>query len=146
MAEVYVLDCSVAAKWLLPEPDRAPALRLLEQYGTKEISLIAPDLLLAEFASLLTKRCRRKQMTGEQAREACNLMTRCSPRLFELRPRLSLAMDISLRYQISLWDSAYIALASEFDCACLTADRRLFRGSAGRHPSLRLLGMERDNL
>jgi predicted nucleic acid-binding protein len=141
MAEVYVLDCSIAAKWLLPEPDRAPALRLLEQYGARQISLIAPDLLLAEFAGLLTKRYRRKQMTGEQAREAYNLMVRCSPRLFDLRPRLSLAMEVSLRYQLSLWDSAYVALASEFDCPCLTADRRLFRSGAGRHPCLQLLGI-----
>jgi len=140
MTEVYVLDCSIAAKWLLLEPDRAPALRLLEQYSAGEVSLIAPDLLLAEFASLLTKRCRREQMTGEDASEAYRLMTRCSPRLFDLRPRLSLAMEVSLRYQISLWDSAYVALASEFNCPCLTADRRLFRGGAGRHPSLRLLG------
>jgi predicted nucleic acid-binding protein len=27
MRETFVLDCSVAAKWVLPEPDRGPALR-----------------------------------------------------------------------------------------------------------------------
>ncbi len=53
MSSPLVLDCSVAAKWVLPEPDRVPALRLLEQYESGEISLIAPDLLLAEFASVL---------------------------------------------------------------------------------------------
>ena len=52
MAEMFILDCSLAAKWVLPEPDCAPALRLLERYESGEISLIAPDLLLAEFASL----------------------------------------------------------------------------------------------
>src|SRR5258708_13028164 len=51
MPETFVLDCSVAAKWVLPEPDRTPALRLFERYASGEISLIAPDLLLAEFAS-----------------------------------------------------------------------------------------------
>jgi len=61
MSETYVLHCSVTAKWVLPEPDRAPALRWLDQFESGEISLIAPDLLLAEFASLLAKRNRRKE-------------------------------------------------------------------------------------
>ena len=70
MPETFVLDCSVAAKWVLPEPDREPALRLFERYSSGEISLIAPDLLLAEFASLLAKRNRRKQISPVQAHEA----------------------------------------------------------------------------
>jgi hypothetical protein len=52
---------------VLPEPHRAPALRLFERYKSEEILLIAPDLLLAEFASLLAKRNRRKQISGVQA-------------------------------------------------------------------------------
>jgi hypothetical protein len=42
--ELLVLDCSVAAKWFFSEPDQAPALLLLGQYETGEVSLIAPDL------------------------------------------------------------------------------------------------------
>ena len=139
MPETFVLDCSVAAKWVLPEPDRAPALRLFERYASGEISLIAPDLLLAEFASLLAKRSRRKQISAEQAYKAFQLMTRCAPRLFDMRPRLYRALNLSLHHQMSLWDCVYVALAMEHDCPFLTSDRRLFRAGRGRHPSLQLV-------
>src|ERR1700676_1020379 len=88
MPDTFVLDCSVAAKWVLPEPGRDPALRLLERYASGEISLITPDLLLAEFASLMAERSRRKQISTEPAQHACELMTRSAPRLFAVLPRL----------------------------------------------------------
>ena len=85
MPDTFVLDCSIAAKWLLPEPGRAAALRILEQYTAREIHLIAPDILLAEFASLLAKRSRRKQISTTDAQHAYTLMTKCVPRLFDIR-------------------------------------------------------------
>ena len=104
MPEIFVLDCSVAAKWVLPEPDREPALALLDRYVSGEVRLVAPDLLLAEFASLVAKHHRRKLISAEQAAEAFALMTRCVPRLLETRPRLPRALDLSLKHHLSLWD------------------------------------------
>jgi predicted nucleic acid-binding protein len=139
MPDTFVLDCSAAAKWILPEPDRAPALGWFERYVSGEVLLIAPDLLLAEFASLVAKRNRRKQISAKQACEAFSLMTKCAPRLFDMRPRLFRALDLSLQYQLSVWDCIYLALALERDCPVLTADVRLFRAGRGRHPSIRLV-------
>jgi predicted nucleic acid-binding protein len=137
--ETLVVDCSVAAKWVLPEPARAAALELMNRYQAAEIALIAPDLLLAEFASLLAKRHRRKDISAEQAHRAFLLMTRCAPRLFDTRPLLPHALELAVDHQISLWDCVYLALAREHNCAFVTADRRLFRGGASRHASIRLL-------
>ncbi len=139
MSISLVVDCSVAAKWVLPAPGRAPALQLLERYESGEIALIAPDLLLAEFASLLAKRHRRKEISAVQAAQAFHLMAECAPRLLDMRPRLPRALNLSLQYQLSLWDCVYLAIAIEHDCPFLTADRRLFTGTTARHPSLRLL-------
>lgn len=139
MASLFVLDCSVAVKWILPEPGRASALRLLEQYEAGKISLIAPDLLLSEFASLVSKRHRRNEISAEHAAKAFQFIERCAPRLVDTRPRLGSALDLSLRYRISLWDCIYLALAIEHDCALLTADRRLFRNSAACRASVTLL-------
>ena len=138
MPDTFVLDCSVAAKWVLPEPGRAPALELFERYASGQVLLIAPDILLAEFASLVAKRNRRKQISAGQAHEAFSLMTKSAPKLFDTRPRLSRALDLSLQHQLSLWDCVYLALALEHDCPVLTADLRLFRAGSG-HPSVRLV-------
>jgi predicted nucleic acid-binding protein len=137
--DVFVLDCSIAAKWVFPEPDRAPAVQLLDRYESGEISLIAPDLLMMEFASLLAKRTRRKLISVSQSRDAFRLMTILAPRLVDTRARLVDALDLSLQHHMSLWDCVYLALAIEHGCPFLTADRRLFRAGHARHPSLQLI-------
>ena len=139
MADIFVLDCSVAAKWVLPEPDRAPALALLDQYASGKVQLIAPDILLAEFASLVSKHHRRKLISAEQANGAFALMTRCVPRLLETRPRLPHALNLSLKYQLSLWDCVYLAVGREYDCPVLTADLRLVRAGKRNDLSVRTL-------
>lgn len=139
MPERLVVDCSVAAKWILPEPGRDAALHLLKQYETGEILLIAPDLLLAEFASLLAKRTRRREISAREAEYAFDLMQRFAPRLFDMRSRIRTAFSIALQHHLSLWDCVYIDLAIEHSCSVITADKRLFRGTTARHASLRLL-------
>ena len=134
-----VVDCSVAAKWVLPEPGSDLALQLLEQYELGEALLIAPDLLLAEFASLLAKRNRRKEVSADQAVRALHLMESCSPKLLDMRSRLQHAFDLSLQHQLSLWDCVYLALAIEHNCPLITADQRLFKGAVARHSLIRLL-------
>ena len=138
MPETFVVDCSVAAKWVLPEPGRPSALKLLDRHLAGEVSLIAPDLLLVEMASLLSKRHRRKQISAAQAREAFQLVREFAPELLETDHRLVRALDLSLRHQISLWDCVYLALAIERECPFLTSDERFFRGGSGRHPAIQL--------
>src|SRR5207302_923839 len=103
------------------------------------ISLIAPDLLLAEFGSLLAKRHRCRQLSAEQARQAFHLIAASALMLTETRPLLFRALNLSLRHEMSLWDCVYIALATERNCPFLTADVRLFRAGGARHPDIRLI-------
>jgi predicted nucleic acid-binding protein len=139
MPEQLVVDCSVAAKWILPEPGREAAVRLLKRSEAGEVVLLAPDLLLAEFASLLAKRSRRKELSERQAEQAFELMQRCAPRLSDTRPRVRRALSLALQTQLSFWDCVYINLAIEQGCAVVTADQRLFRGASARHAALRFL-------
>ena len=45
---VYVVDASVAAKWILNEPDRSAALEYLVEYREGGCDLAAPRLLVSE--------------------------------------------------------------------------------------------------
>src|SRR5947209_2995535 len=101
MIETYVVDCSVAAKWTLREPGDAAALVLLDRYVNAEISLIAPDLLLSEFGSLLAKRHRRKDMTADETQLAFEFILRSAPQLFETPPLVGRALDLATRHQLS---------------------------------------------
>jgi predicted nucleic acid-binding protein len=64
---------------------RDAALRRLKQYKHGENLLIAPDLLLAEFASLLGKRRPRKEFSVRRAEQAFDLMQTCALRLLDMR-------------------------------------------------------------
>lgn len=139
MPDTLVVDCSVAAKWVLDEPGNAAAVDLLHKDRSGEIALIAPDLLLTEFASLIAKRIRRNLMQSNEARDAFRLMKESAPVLFEARTLLDGAFELAIATQLSVWDSVYLALAIEINCPMITADRRLFRGHSPRHPAIRLL-------
>ncbi len=54
----YVLDSSVALKWVLPEPDSGRALLLRDEYNASIHDLIAPDIFIPEIANGLAVRAR----------------------------------------------------------------------------------------
>lgn len=143
MPDTFVLDCSLAAKWVLNETDSVSAINLLDRYNAGELQLIAPDLLLVEFASLVTKRSRQRTISVADARAAFAFMMQSAPDLYETLPLLESALDLSLEHQISLWDCVCLALALEHNCPVLTADLRLFQAGRSRHPRIQLL-RERD--
>jgi predicted nucleic acid-binding protein len=65
---ICVVDASVVLKWFLPEPDSAAADFLLEKFLNDEVELLAPDLMLAERASALSKRAMvRKELSANEA-------------------------------------------------------------------------------
>jgi hypothetical protein len=51
----YVLDSSVAVKWVLPETDFPKAIRLRDDFHNAVHELLAPDVFPVEFAHALTK-------------------------------------------------------------------------------------------
>jgi hypothetical protein len=55
----YVLDASVALKWVLIEPDAAKARQLRDDFRNGIHELIAPDSFALEIAHALTKAERR---------------------------------------------------------------------------------------
>jgi predicted nucleic acid-binding protein len=133
----FVLDASVAAKWLLPsagEPLAAEALALLRDYAVGDVHLIVPDLFWAELANLLWKairqgRCTRKSAeAGLQSLRELNLPTAPSAELVES------AFAIAVAYDRTVYDSLYVALAVQSRREFLTADERLASALAGRFP------------
>lgn len=66
----YVVDSSVAAKWIIPEVDSDKALRLLDAYIQGVHELLAPDWFLPEVANILGKAAvMRGLLTMEEARQ-----------------------------------------------------------------------------
>ncbi|MBI3411488.1 MAG: type II toxin-antitoxin system VapC family toxin [Planctomycetes bacterium] len=51
----YVLDASVALKWVLTEPDSPKALSVRDDFRNKLHELLAPDVFPVEVAHALTR-------------------------------------------------------------------------------------------
>ena len=115
-----VVDASVAAKWVLNEPDSPAARRLFARGG-----LLAPDLLWAELGSLLWRRQRQGEFGAPEAREMMLDLRTLPVTSHALFPLLPLALEIRMAISHSVYDCIYLALADREDCRFVTADRRL---------------------
>jgi predicted nucleic acid-binding protein len=141
---VTVVDSCVVIKWILPEPGRTDAVRLLDAFEAGAEDLIAPQLLMDEIASALSKRCRRRQLTARQAAGAFRMLELRHPLLVAGPALITSAFALSIRHQLSYWDSVYLALAIERRCDLVTADRRFYSRVQRHYPFVSLLASGSD--
>jgi predicted nucleic acid-binding protein len=118
----YVVDASVAVKWLLPEAHTREAETLLAD----DITLAAPDLLYAEIGNVLWKRVARRDISEEQAQEALGRLLDVEIYIAPTDGLVSDALELACRYRRPIYDSLYIALAVQQDTVLMTADKRLY--------------------
>ena len=115
----FVVDASVAVKWLLPEEHSATALRLVA--GPAE--LLAPELLWVETDAALRKRLRRGDLSVQEFRNALGDVgawgINAGPVMSLVRP----AADMALHLDYAVYDCAYSALAEQVRWQVITADR-----------------------
>jgi predicted nucleic acid-binding protein len=124
----YVLDSSVAIKWVLPEADSAKAVRLRDEYKAGLHELIAPDVFLAEVANALAMAERQRRIkTGESAVFLHDIVI-TSPALFPTSPLLLRAIALAISTGRAVYDCVYLALAEVEACELVTADDQFARG------------------
>ena len=134
-----VVDASVVAKWLLPEPDADRAVALRERAEFEGVALLAPDVLAAEVASVVWKRVIRGQLEPIEAERLFSTFALMSPLLVRIDGLAHEALRLSLRFRRSVYDCLYLALAFRRSCDLVTADEKLFNALNGLVPHLRLL-------
>jgi predicted nucleic acid-binding protein len=119
---IAAVDASAAVKWYFEETHSDDASRLLSPTHT----LLAPDLLVAEFANVAWKYVRRGDATVAHAREALNALLRLRIELHASSRIMPRALDIACETGRTAYDSIYLALAHVLGCQLVTADRRFY--------------------
>ena len=119
----WVVDASIAVKWVIPEvlSDKADRVR------DGEDDVLAPDLLLVEVANALWKKTAAEEISAREADAAFDLVRRSGIDLRPTAPLLPRAMDLARRLGHPVYDCVYLALAEREDAAFVTADQRLLR-------------------
>jgi predicted nucleic acid-binding protein len=133
----FVLDASVAAKWMLPakgELLRPEAYRLLDAYGAGEVNLVVPDIFWVECGNILWKAVWQQRFPRAEAEVAIvSLLNRRIPTVSSAS-LLEQALSIAFDFGRSFYDCLYVALAVQTQKQLITADERLANALAARFP------------
>jgi predicted nucleic acid-binding protein len=132
----YVIDASVAIKWVTNEPGTEQALLLRRK------RLFAPDLLVAECANILWKKVRRRELSETEAILAARLLQKADIQLEPMRRLLEPATRMAVALDHPAYDCTYLALAEMLACPMVTADERLHKKiiASGLRPTAVSLG------
>ncbi|MCY3966633.1 MAG: type II toxin-antitoxin system VapC family toxin [Acidobacteria bacterium] len=128
----WVVDASVAVKWLVSEEFSREASGLLEGNAT----LLAPELLFAEATNALWAMCRRGDIGREDLAGAVALLRRAPVATpVPMRQLASAASQLSMDLEHPTYDCFYLALALQERYPVVTADMRFLDRVQG-HPYL----------
>jgi predicted nucleic acid-binding protein len=116
-----VVDASVAIKWFIPEELSQDARRVL----AAEYELLAPDLLWAELGNVLWKKHRRGELEERMAIQLLRDFARMPLRFHPAERWTGAALELAIRYGVTVYDGLYLALAAGHECRVVTADLRL---------------------
>lgn len=133
----WVIDASIAVKWVIPEvlSERADRLRAGDD------DLIAPDLLLVEAANALWKKTSRGEISPAEADAAFDLLRQSGIDLRPTPPVVTPALQLARRLAHPVYDCVYLALAAQERATVVTADRRLLRLASSRRIRLPVIDL-----
>jgi predicted nucleic acid-binding protein len=117
----FVIDASVAIKWVIQETGTQAALQL------RRHRLLAPDLLVPEVSNILWKKVRRGELSEQEAMVAAGLLARADIDLVPMRTLLEPATRLAVLLDRPAYDCIYLALAALHGCGFVTADAALAR-------------------
>jgi len=133
----WVVDASVAVKWVIPEMLSDEADRVRD--GDDDV--LAPDLLLVEVANALWKKTAAREISPREADAALDLVTRSGIDVRPAAPLLPRAMEMARRLGHPVYDCVYLALAEREHAAFVTADQRLLRRLSTRRLDISIVDL-----
>jgi predicted nucleic acid-binding protein len=117
-----VVDASVAIKWFVPEVHSDSALRWLDS----DLSISAPDLIVAELGNTVWKKLRRGEITRDNAAEILSGFNKLDLALAPSTTLISVAFGLAAELDRTVYDSLYLALAITRGWTLITADRKFY--------------------
>ncbi|OGD66089.1 hypothetical protein A3F08_02030 [Candidatus Berkelbacteria bacterium RIFCSPHIGHO2_12_FULL_36_9] len=124
MIPIYIVDASVVVKWFsdIKEQDRQQALWIRDRSLEDKIHLIAPDLIVYELANALRY---NPSFEANETKKAIKAFLDFGI-IIEFGEMLDKvvrdAIKIAYQFNITVYDSLYVALAKKYQCKLITAN------------------------
>jgi predicted nucleic acid-binding protein len=90
---------------------------------------IAPELLVAEAANVVNKKRLSGELSENESDRLLADLLSVPIRLFPHLPILLRAFDLAREYQLTVYDTLYLALAEDHGAVIFTADRKLLKAA-----------------
>lgn len=125
IAKSYVIDASVILAWLLPdEIYQKTANFILNLHGLGKLSLTAPSILPYEIINGIKTSVLRKRINQKIAFQLLGVFKKTEIKL--IGPDEENILDLSIKENLSAYDSAYASLIHLKGKPLITADKKLY--------------------
>lgn len=125
--KTIAIDASVVLKWYLDDEIHGnEALTMLNSFVDNEIDLVAPALLEYEVISGLIIAQRRGRIPESTLVDAISAFQALNIRMEHISELCLRVLFYSKKYDRSVYDAAYLAIAEQFKAEFVTADKALY--------------------
>ncbi|MEW6557539.1 MAG: type II toxin-antitoxin system VapC family toxin [Elusimicrobiota bacterium] len=121
---MQVLDTSVIYKWYVEENGSRQALKILSNFIDGKTEISVPDLVLYELANALKSNPQNIEKDIEDVID--NFINLNLNIVVATSGLLKNAVKVSYKYDVTIYDAIYIALAEDLNFEFITADKKLF--------------------
>jgi predicted nucleic acid-binding protein len=136
---VYVIDASVASRFLLVEDLSNKAELLLNSFLEETVDMRAPDLIKSEVGNTLWKAVKQKLISLNEASEKLSYFHRLKISSIDLSEQDYVeALAWGVKNDATYYDSIYVVSSGRTGSTLLTADDTLYHKASGTVTALHL--------
>ena len=134
---IGVVDTSALIRLFIPDGPLPVGFKKFLRGVEREFNTaIAPELLVAEAANVINKKQKSGELAGNESDPLLSDLLSVPIRLFPHRPILLRALEMAREYDLTVYDTLYLALAEEHGAVIFSADNQLLKIAVDLHLQL----------
>jgi len=127
---IGVIDTSALIRFFIPDGPMPDGFEVfLTGVGTGHNIAIAPELIIAEVANVIFKKCATDELTNDEGELLLKDMLETPIRFFGHMELIYGAYDLSRKFNLTVYDGLFLSLALEKGAVVFSADKKILKAS-----------------
>ncbi len=123
-----VIDASALIRLFIPDgPLPGGFETFMKKVESGDDYAIAPELLLAETANVIRRKCKNKEISEKEETDILNMIAAMPVRLLNHKPIIKNASALSKKHGVSVYDALYLELAQKHNAVIFTVDELIIK-------------------